>query len=789
MGFFKRFFCGSSLFLPLGMAVWLTTQFAVVDVSAAVDIAGADGWVTIMYGVGKDPQGDSQAGAADTDIVGDANHGSFYVAFDDGGTASPADDYLYFRLRIDNPTGLADFRGVAVVGMDANLDGRIDIFMSIDARSNGNVIRLLDPGTGENISPNTTTTAPLPGGWLPSNGVYPFQVGTNFAVSAVSAATDPHWDGNNDIGGDGKVDAFVSWRVPMSDLAIVLAIPSPMDKNGNYGPRGPGGIPGFTADTLVRYVSFTQTQTGPINGDLNGVGRSYDKNSTFADLGTYTEPMSPANPVSASDFVRISQPISGDGVVNAAEDDALAVTGMATANGWIRLTVTDGTDTITVWTQAGADGTWTASGIDVSGLADGTLTFTATLVQGDGSDTAVTGSTGSTATAIHDTQAPAIAIATLAGTTAGKPTITGTCDLPDGSVVVVNVDPDNNPATTNLTYQVVISGGAWSLDLATVSPVSGTMPTAGLTAYAKITATATDAVGNSSTAVALNRPTVKALTTNNTLPTLTGTWINTAGDVLTVTVSDATYTLTPSGNLWSLNLATAGPSNGPLTPLTGADDPGNPYEVVATTKRGPASVSDTTSNELHITNAPIVSVSIDGGDEVVTPDPHPVITGTSENTIYVIVRIDPSNDGNLSDAVTYSVTPVGGVWTLDTETATPISGIFPEGGLSGDNGILATDSTGTVSDAQKLTVEIPTIAITGIISDADANDFGIISNTDGGEAWLNITEAGNVKISGTATDGFTVDLEICDPNENKVPVIGIEVIAGEWSVSGLRAYP
>src|SRR3569623_20902 len=95
---------------------------------ATVSLSGANGWTAIMFGVNKDPQGDSQAGAADTDIVGDANHGSLYSAYDDNGTATTADDRLLFRLRIDNPTSAspATFSGVAVVGIDANLEGRND---------------------------------------------------------------------------------------------------------------------------------------------------------------------------------------------------------------------------------------------------------------------------------------------------------------------------------------------------------------------------------------------------------------------------------------------------------------------------------------------------------------------------------------------------------------------------------------------------------------------------------------------------------------------------------------
>src|SRR6059058_5139541 len=132
----------------------------------------------------------------------------------------------------------------------------------------------MDPGTGANISPATTTTTPLPAGWLPNNGIYAMSA-SNYSVVAVSAATDPNWTGATDLGGDGKTDIFVSFKVPMADIAAALAHPSPVDRNGVYGPRGPTGIQGFNKDTTVRYVSFTQTQPGSINADINGVPRDY----------------------------------------------------------------------------------------------------------------------------------------------------------------------------------------------------------------------------------------------------------------------------------------------------------------------------------------------------------------------------------------------------------------------------------------------------------------------------------------------------------------------------------
>src|SRR5882757_1168465 len=230
------------------------------DRLSAFNLSGSTGWTAVMYGVNKDPVGDSQAGAADTDIVGDANHGSLYVAFDDNGTATTADDSVVYRLRIDNPTSSTYFGGVAVVGLDVNLDGRIDVFVSVDGRNNGQAIKILDPGTGLNLSPNTTSTSPLPTGWLANNGVYSFSA-SNYSVVAVSASTDPNWNGDTDLGNDGKTDVFVNWRVSVSDLATVLAKPSPVDRNGVYGPRGSTGITGFTENTSIQYVNFTQTQT------------------------------------------------------------------------------------------------------------------------------------------------------------------------------------------------------------------------------------------------------------------------------------------------------------------------------------------------------------------------------------------------------------------------------------------------------------------------------------------------------------------------------------------------
>ncbi|MEN3112716.1 Ig-like domain-containing protein [Uliginosibacterium paludis] len=756
---------------------------------SAFSLLGKDGWTAVMYGPNKDPDGDSQAGAADTDIIGDSAHGSLYVAFDDNGTPNnPNDDFMAFRMRIDNPTSSTNCSGVAIVGMDANLDGRIDIFFSVDGRNNTQAVRLLDPGTGANLSPNTTTTSPLPTGWLPNNGLYPFAT-SNYSVAAVSAGNDPNWGASqlggsgtaSDLTGDGKTDVFISWKVPLADVATVLAKPSQTDRSGVYGPRGATGIQGFNKDTAVAYVSFTQTQPGPINGDLNGVGASYDKNATFAALGAFTTPMSPSNPVSAADAVHITTPLDANGLVNATEDNGLTVSGTATANGWVRVTITDtgNAHTTTLWTQANASGNWSVGSGDLSNFAQGSLQFSADLVSGNASTSIVTGSASDSTTLTHDSLPPVISITPLA--TTGTPTISGTStDVPAGSTLTVTIDPNGDGVLTDLvSYAVLVgSGGNWTLNTAIVAPSSGSLPAGGLTSHAKITASGQDAAGNSASTIALAAPTVNSLSTTQTTPTLTGTWLSNSGDVLTVSVNGQTYTagdgrLTTTATGWSLTI----PGGNALGVGT--------YNVVATATRGGDSISDSSSGELVINAVPVVSVGITSGSSGSAI--WPTITGSSSTpNSYVIVRLDPGNDGNLSDAVTYSVATDGsGNWSLDTSSM-PIAGQKPAGGFTGSNGVRATDSNNVAVATQVLTITTPSVAISGISSTASTNAAAVVSNSAGGASWLNLTEDDAVTISGTAAGASQVDLVITDANGHHVSVSGVSVTSGNWSATGIN---
>ncbi|WP_162604974.1 Ig-like domain-containing protein [Geomonas terrae] len=769
---------------PIEASTLLTKEGAAAyqDRLSFVSLGGSSAWVPVMYGASKDPVGDSQAGAADTDIVGDAAHGSLYAAYDDNGTATTSDDTLVYRMRIDNPTSSTNFGGVAIVGIDANLDGRIDLFMSVDGRNNAQAVKILDPGTGLNTSPSTTTTSPLPTGWLANNGVYAF-TSSNYSVVAVSSASDPNWNGDADLGNDGKTDVFVSWRIPVADMATVLAMPSPVDRNGVTGPRGTTGIQGFTKDTVVQYVNFTQTQPGPINGDLNGVGASYDKNATFSSLGAFTAQMSTSQPISAALSVNITSPI-GDGNLShypggSPEDASVTITGTTSStvanSSWVRVTVSDGTNSSIGYTQV-SGAAWSLSGRDLSGLNDGTLSVTAELWStGDASGSRLTGSTAATTSVLHDKVAPAVTISQGASATDATPVISGTSDLPAGSTIRITVDPDNNAATNDaVTYLAIVgAAGAWSVDTGAVLPATGSLSATGILPYAKISASGTDAAGNVTTTTALNAPTVTPLTTNATAPTISGTWTNITGDVLSVTVNGTTYTtgtspaLTVSGNTWSLvpNALTSGT-----------------YPITATVTRSGLNVSDPTTGELVInTSAPNVSITSASTQTTTLP----LISGTT-NATSVTVTIDPNNDGNWSDAITYNATVSGGTWTVDTGPAAPVSGSEPSA-YSGQIGVKVTATTGGNSAVtnQTLTLVQQTPAVTISTIETAIASGNTTANRITGDAKLNSLEDDNVTISGTLQGGSSVSLTVSDIYGNTIYVTPT-VSGTTWSATGLN---
>lgn len=241
-------------------------------------------WTPVTYGSNyPDPSNDQQTGTGEGDIVGNLDHPSVYTAFGDAGTPSLTDGTLGFRARLgadDNPPG---FKAAFFVGVDANHDGAIDLFIGVNNSGSSNVVGIWNPGPGANISPNTTTIVSTP--------LFSYIVtGSNYSFLPVNTTIDPTVGTATDLNADGKNDYFLTFSVPLADVITAL--------NGR-------GITGITQNSIFSYVAATATQANSLNQDLNGVGKNYDNNATWGALGAVSDSFS-----AEGTFVPVPEPNS-----------------------------------------------------------------------------------------------------------------------------------------------------------------------------------------------------------------------------------------------------------------------------------------------------------------------------------------------------------------------------------------------------------------------------------------------------------------------------------------------
>ncbi len=556
--------------------------------AATTDLVGKTAWTALLKGARFDYYADTQAQKAGTEIVGNATHASMYFNYDDNGTSGTvSDDVLSLRIRIGDETK-SSHSAYIFVGIDANNDGVLDAFIS---SGSGN-IGIWDPGSGSNTSPNTTTIAGSP--------AYSYaNTASNYNFAVVSTTNDGDWDGNNDINTDSKTDVFVSFAVPIVDLAAKLATHSIT----------------FTDTTPLRFVSLTATQTNSLNSDFNGVddGTLDDWNMTFQQLGLFS------SGVTSNGIVDTTPPQAPTVDSQTTSDTTPVITGTydaADAAGGFQVTVNSVTYTPGDGNLSVSGNVWSLQIPAGNALSEGTYNLTAHAA--DGAGNAIDDATsGELIIDLTPPPAPTVNSQTTNDTT---PLITGTYDASDaagGLQVTVN----------SVTYtlgdgNLSASGNTWSLQI----PAGNAMTA---NTYS-VTATVTDGAGHSSMDGSSNElvidttaptaPTVVSQLTNDTTPVITGTYnASDAAGGLQVTVNGVTYTLgdgklSASGNTWSLQI----PAGNAIAAGT--------YSVTATATDGAGnSSSDGTGNELVIDTTPPTAPTVASQS---TSDTTPLITGT-----------------------------------------------------------------------------------------------------------------------------------------------------------------
>jgi hypothetical protein len=266
---------------------------------------------------------DQQTGQGEGDIVGDGgSNPGFQVHFDDNGGVSNTDGTLSFRFRLAKSGS-----NFYIVGIDADLDGALDVFIKMDT-SNTDEISIYENGGDLNISPSTTDI-----------GAELYAVATT--VSTLDLSTVTVIDGNTvtaDLDGDTNTDAYVSGSLPFSELVTALA-------SANI-------LISLTDTDPLRYAVATSVNGSTFNQDIAGLPEQYDVDASYVSSGAFSDPVSLDGSIaSVQPGTPVINNLSGDTLVYVM-NDAVSMIDQS-----IAATVTDSDDT----------------SLDDAGLLDGSL--------------------------------------------------------------------------------------------------------------------------------------------------------------------------------------------------------------------------------------------------------------------------------------------------------------------------------------------------------------------------------------------------------------------------------
>ena len=289
-----------------------------------------------------------------------------------------------------------------------------------------------------------------------------------------------------------------------------------------------------------------------------------------------------------------------------------------------------------------------------------------------------------------------------------QPTITGTYD-PD-QLDTLTVVVDGSTYTLADAALTVDGSGNWSLDLS----VAGQFLADGTYDVSVTQADGTGSVVSDVTAdeivvdVLPGLPTVDSLLTNQTQPTLTGSYDAGQLDSLSVTVDGSTYTLadaalTASGGAWTLDLSVAGQSL-----ADGTYD----VSVTATDAEGNGA-NDASADELVVDLTPpdagLVTV-----DTQVTGATQPTITGSYDDSDLPADGLQVTVDGTtyvLGTDAALTVDGLGG-WSLDLSVAgqTLAEGIYDVDAVQSDTaGNTTLDATAGELEVDLSAPVVPTV--------------------------------------------------------------------------------
>ncbi|TYK66727.1 hypothetical protein [Colwellia echini] len=468
-----------------------------------------------------------------------------------------------------------------------------------------------------------------------------------------------------------------------------------------------------------------------------------------------------------------------DSVINAAEAPAVHIFGTTTnvENGQqITVIVNDGTSSET-FTTVVDNNTWSIEDADLSNLADGNLTYTATV-----NDIA-----GNPATAVTSTNKDTLAEITINVDTSQnvdddilnaleveQVTISGTVSgIEDGQTITLVVSDGNT--SKDLTYLAIINNSQWIVE----DKYLAALDDGNLT----FTATATDLVGNNASTETIIVKDTQAImtiavdtsqdTVDNIINTIEAAQVTISGTVvgiedgqnITVVVSDGdtskdiSLTTSVANGIWTIiDADLSSLSDGELTyTATANDDAGNP-----------ATVTTTTEKDTQATITIEVDTSADVDDETINTNETPAVhifgtTTNIENGQQVSVIVS-----NGVTTASFTAIVSNNTWSVEVADITTIA----DGTLTYTANV--NDIAGNLATAETTSTKDTTAEISIVVD----------TNADTTDNIINAAEQSAVDISGTVTnveDGREVTLTITDSDDKQLSFT-TTVNASTWEI-------
>ena len=215
-----------------------------------------------------DKTGDQIGGG---DMVGSGTDYGLFMTFNDSGSSSNTDGTIGFRIRLGeagatNPTPA--LKAAAWIGIDADLNGSVDVFIGVNFSGSSNTFAIYDAGTGANNSPSTTTVSGTP--YNLGYAISPL----NYNYRAVDSGSTKDGGNTNDAAtGNSKPDYYVSFMLPFADVVGFLATQAI----------------NINDQTPLRYISATSSSANNLNGDYGGMDGSPNPAATWESLGGFSQ--------------------------------------------------------------------------------------------------------------------------------------------------------------------------------------------------------------------------------------------------------------------------------------------------------------------------------------------------------------------------------------------------------------------------------------------------------------------------------------------------------------------